>query len=552
MYKQLDEIIKYFSTLIILFFASHALSQNGGHFGAPAPISECIVKNSYLALNTSIEKLGLAKSSGIQAVRTFFDPMPNGGTNAFGQTVTNYVDLEPSDGLRDYNCGSVTYDGHRGLDIEIVSFYDMDEGVPILCAAPGVVIFVNDGEFDRQTEWINGAVANAVTVRHADGSDALYWHIRKNSVRVTVGDSVAVGDTLGYIGSSGFSSGPHLHFEIRKNGTIDPFQGNCQSDSSRWVKQGDYVLNLPFEVMAHGLTTIPIDWPTVLELPPSKTHVRAGERIYSWLRLRNIKGSDVLRWEFWANGAFWNSHSFSPDQTYSSSYWYVFWELPVNPSLYGNWSIKIFRNGDQIAEQPFLYDSNANQLPAIPQKVIEVQKGGEVTGELVGEDSDGAIFWYEAISRPKHGGFSQFGGRKRKFIYRLFDDFVGQDTLIVAAIDDENAEGLAGMYIFDVKDQVTGIALIDDRVPAEFSLAQNYPNPFNPTTRIQYSIGSDQHVNLKVFDVMGQEVATLVNVRQEPGTYRVTFDARGLASGLYLARMVAGKFAATRKIVFAQ
>jgi hypothetical protein len=70
--------------------------------------------------------------------------------------------------------------------------------------------------------------------------------------------------------------------------------------------------------------------------------------------------------------------------------------------------------------------------------------------------------------------------------------------------------------------------------PTEFVLYQNYPNPFNPSTRIQYAISSTQFVKLEVYDVLGREIASLVNEEKPAGTYEVDFNAVNLASGVYI------------------
>jgi hypothetical protein len=89
--------------------------------------------------------------------------------------------------------------------------------------------------------------------------------------------------------------------------------------------------------------------------------------------------------------------------------------------------------------------------------------------------------------------------------------------------------------------------------PQEFALLQNYPNPFNPSTRIQYSLEKAGMVSLKVYNVLGVEVATLVNGRQEAGSYTVPFNTNkgtlGLSSGVYFYRLQAGSFVSTKKLV---
>jgi flagellar hook assembly protein FlgD len=82
-----------------------------------------------------------------------------------------------------------------------------------------------------------------------------------------------------------------------------------------------------------------------------------------------------------------------------------------------------------------------------------------------------------------------------------------------------------------------------------YSLSQNYPNPFNPTTVIDYTIPKESHVMLKIYDVLGQEVETLVNEEQNVGRYQVQFDGSRLASGVYFYRLVAGNHVVTKKML---
>jgi hypothetical protein len=89
-------------------------------------------------------------------------------------------------------------------------------------------------------------------------------------------------------------------------------------------------------------------------------------------------------------------------------------------------------------------------------------------------------------------------------------------------------------------------------LPDRFSLEQNYPNPFNPSTKIVYRVDSQQSTVLKVYDALGQEVATLVNEVQGPGTYTVNWNATGFTSGVYFYRLTAGSYVETRKLVVAK
>ena len=87
-------------------------------------------------------------------------------------------------------------------------------------------------------------------------------------------------------------------------------------------------------------------------------------------------------------------------------------------------------------------------------------------------------------------------------------------------------------------------------IPAEYKLYQNYPNPFNPVTTIKYDIVKAQDVKLAVYDILGREVAALVNVQQQqPGSYEVNWDASGFASGIYFYTLTSGNFMATKKLI---
>ena len=96
---------------------------------------------------------------------------------------------------------------------------------------------------------------------------------------------------------------------------------------------------------------------------------------------------------------------------------------------------------------------------------------------------------------------------------------------------------------------VTSIVKLGNTLPSSFSLSQNYPNPFNPTTNIKYQITQNKLVALKIFDIIGKEIATLVNEKQSPGTYEVTWDASAFPSGVYFYKLTSGDFAETKKMI---
>lgn len=94
------------------------------------------------------------------------------------------------------------------------------------------------------------------------------------------------------------------------------------------------------------------------------------------------------------------------------------------------------------------------------------------------------------------------------------------------------------------------VSVPDDKlITEEFELKQNYPNPFNPSTSIKYAISSRQFVTLKVYNILGDEIATLVNEEKPSGVYDVKFDAASLSSGMYIYKLQAGSFVETKKMI---
>ncbi len=89
----------------------------------------------------------------------------------------------------------------------------------------------------------------------------------------------------------------------------------------------------------------------------------------------------------------------------------------------------------------------------------------------------------------------------------------------------------------------------DEINPIGFELMQNYPNPFNPVTKIRYSLPHLSDVTLKVYNVLGQKVITLVNEQQSAGNYEVSFDGTNLSSGIYLYKIRAGEFSFVKKMI---
>jgi photosystem II stability/assembly factor-like uncharacterized protein len=115
------------------------------------------------------------------------------------------------------------------------------------------------------------------------------------------------------------------------------------------------------------------------------------------------------------------------------------------------------------------------------------------------------------------------------------------DDLVISGNDIFAALWASGVWRRPLSEVVTGVVQQHSEMPTRFSLQQNYPNPFNPSTTIEYSIPQQSHVTVKIFDLLGREVATLVNERKDAGTYSVQWNASGLSSGIYFYRLEANE-----------
>ncbi len=146
--------------------------------------------------------------------------------------IQNYVDMAPGETYQDPQCGSLSYNEHKGTDFRLPSHREMEAGVDVIAAAPGTVLRLREGMPDVNFRLVGRnaitrqGLGNVVVLSHRDGYLTAYGHLKRGSVRVQPGDTVAAGDVLGQVGLSGLTEFPHVHFEIRKDGEIvDPFTG---------------------------------------------------------------------------------------------------------------------------------------------------------------------------------------------------------------------------------------------------------------------------------------------------------------------------------------
>jgi hypothetical protein len=278
-----------------------------------------------------------------------------GGTLFRDLWVNNFVDLDPSSGLLDWDCSAYTYNGHQGSDALIRTFGEQLIGVPVLSALDGVVIDSHDGEDDMNTEWL-GQPSNYVIIDHGDGRIVYYWHLKKWSVAVTPPDVVTAGQQIGLAASSGNSNYPHLHFETWDGPTlIEPWAGPCRPGDSHWVDQ--IPIDRSLYLYDFGITYEDMNnYPGIPhEFPRSGQIGLNNQRVYIWILLLNLPAGSTWQYKFQRpNGTFaytgpvvsWGN------PFYRFSWWWWWYNIPDMHTITGTWHVWLYINGSPIIIAP--------------------------------------------------------------------------------------------------------------------------------------------------------------------------------------------------------
>ena len=139
------------------------------------------------------------------------------------------------------------------------------------------------------------------------------------------------------------------------------------------------------------------------------------------------------------------------------------------------------------------------------------------------------------------GGFGPSWGNSHGLLSSVGQTFVG--------VSASTTSRLVSGFLADARLRTVPLTAVEDaeEVPLTYELGQNYPNPFNPSTTIEFSIPREGYVSLVVYDMLGRTIEKLIEGQYAPGLYRVEWNARAFSSGMYVYRIEAGDFVATRK-----
>lgn len=265
----------------------------------------------------------------------------------------NYTDQDPGSGRKDYKGAigndAITYDKHRGYDIDVGSFREMDtNAVTANAAAPGKVIKVEDAQFDRNMSCTGNS--NHVFVEHRNGFVTRYLHLKKGSAKVKVGDDVVAGQPLGIVGSSGCSTAPHLHLEVRDcdDAFVEPAKaGMWSADPATYELSG--ILDVMLRVGTSSLTLEQIIDPT-----PNPTSIKNNQTMLVGFSAALKAGDEVTSKMFPVNGPAdgVKAHSWKVTGRYGQRW--VHWSKYTFPGYTGPVLFTLFVNGQVKALRGFM------------------------------------------------------------------------------------------------------------------------------------------------------------------------------------------------------
>jgi len=185
--------------------------------------------------------------------------------------------------------------------------------------------------------------------------------------------------------------------------------------------------------------------------------------------------------------------------------------------------------------------------------ILQLKGPGGMVNLSQGNGSGGANYinttFDDSASMPITQGIPPFTGNfKPQSLLSFFNNKPASDSWVLRVFDSRTGNTgtlVSWCIIMQLKNNV---GIKEENAPVKFELYQNYPNPFNPTTNIKYQTAKSCYVTLKIYDVLGKEIQTLVSEKQDAGEYEVIFNGSYLPSGVYLCRLTTGDFVQTRKL----
>ena len=212
----------------------------------------------------------------------------------------------------------------------------------------------------------------------------------------------------------------------------------------------------------------------------------------------------------------------------------------IGPIVYGGWT-------------PFIIEDSIPNPGDILGFKLHLRNNGQ---ERRVDDVEARLYSNESRITV-HNFYSTYGNisagttveSRQGYSIQIASEFTHDTTIYLPILISTSEEYLSWSDSMQLDIFVTGLSENEKMLPTTFALEQNYPNPFNPTTIINYELPITNDVDLSLYNLLGQKVVTLVNKRQNAGTYQVEWDAREFASGIYYYRIEAGEFQDVKKMI---
>jgi murein DD-endopeptidase MepM/ murein hydrolase activator NlpD len=468
--------------------------------------------------------------------------------------VVNYVDHDPTAGVLDYEGGMHTYDGHAGTDYSLLNFRLMDRGCPILAAADGTVAYLSavaPGAFDRNC----GAEPTPddgtwVWVDNGDGTYSEYYHLRAWSLQVAAGETIHTGQIIGLVGSSGYSTFPHLHFETGDyfGGPYqprDPYTGPDNPLPSLWVDQepyhgGDFLDFVDGGIYSDDVVGGSVGNTTYCDIVEGIQ----GPEVFGihepdldiWLQFQGNRADSFRVEVVKPDGSTWASYSSALGYDARFDWFWVYWpwEGSVGPADYGTWKVRAYALGALSREIPFEVGPVTVYSPRFRPAGRSFRVNGSaqrdtlrltpqsppVTFSLVGAPTEVGL----ADSVLTVGGTSSQSGRAAFFR--------------VVAVDGSARADTAWFHLVDMsKPLAEAVGVGETPPPARLRLLAD-PNPAAGPVALRFTLPSPGRTRIRIVDVAGRQVRTLADRDMAAGRSAVTWDGRDdagrpVAPGLY-------------------
>lgn len=477
------------------------------------------------------------------------------------------------------------YDGHPGIDFR---------------APTGTVIYAPaDGEiFVPNSDPVNGnpLLYNTIMIKHNDEYSTWYLHCSEHT---KTSGTILKGEPFAKVGSAG-TEAPHLHFEIRKNNIpFDPYgwQGigsdpynkttsefiwDVRTENTVWNFSDSFEMWQTRDALNKGINKAlggkwnidPGNDPGLI----SPQLLNASALIYREVEIRmsvegdgeieNLNGNVYFktntRAEFSLNAPVefdrkiikdGNQYIYKADMTKSDDWIGEITAIRVDPIANGSSTLSSdliyvdYIKLNSINNYSVIGSSSINLSIITPQGLIIDKDTVEVSGAGYFEDDfnhDGEIEDIISINNPEQGIYQIFVLPEPNAMpmnkFSLYSIANGDTTTIInnGLIGDLSSESIDVKYTKSVD---------PENKPENLSLSQNYPNPFNSTTKIKYTVFEDGNVNIRIFDIRGKLVQTLVDHWQTAGTYIIRFNPGEVSNGIYFYQLISGTDKISKKML---